>query len=94
MLLLLATLLLGAITPAQTQAQSKTLRAIDHARGLEDWCANARTEGRPGYLAPARSDLAGLHQGIEVAGQLSLYRAAALLNSANRNRPTCRMLTG
>ena len=65
MLLLLATLLLGAITPAQTQARSKTLRAIEHARGLEGWCAEAQADGRPGYLAPARSELAGLNKDLE-----------------------------
>jgi hypothetical protein len=58
-------LLLGAITPAQTQARAKTLRAIDHARGLEDWCAKAQADGRPGYLAPARSELAGLQKDLE-----------------------------
>jgi hypothetical protein len=58
-------LLLGAITPAQTQARSKTLRAIDHARGLEDWCAKAKADGRPGYLAPARSELAALQKDLE-----------------------------
>jgi hypothetical protein len=65
MLLLLATLLLGAITSAQNQARSKTLPAIDHARGLGDWCAEAQADARPGYLAPARGDLAGLNRDLE-----------------------------
>ena len=63
--MLLVLLLLGAITPAQTQARSKTLRAIEHARGLEAWCAKAQADGRPGYLAPARSELAGLNKDLE-----------------------------
>lgn len=58
-------LLLAAITPAQTQARSKTLRAIEHARGLEAWCAKAQADGRPGYLAPARSELVGLNKDLE-----------------------------
>lgn len=62
--MLLTLLLLAAFTPAQTQARAKALRSIEHARAFEAWCQKAEDQGRPGYLAPARSELAGLNKDL------------------------------